>query len=245
MFSVLTALAKNIAILLIEALEISAVKRLANFSGKIVVEIEVVSNGKSHTERLLCLYKMTNVRAAVIATSGTSAVFVEWSWVLSILLVEKVHLSVPGKEVSVSCVTAGHYAIKEVNAHVNCLENVTGCSDAHKVSRLIFGHVRLNGVDNAVHLLGLLTDRKSTDSISVTVNLLDSLHISHTKVVVGSTLVNTEKELMRINSSLLCIQPVHLFPASLKPANSSLLRCFNVLIGRWIFYAFVKCHSYG
>ena len=105
MFSVLTALAKNIAILLIEALEISAVKRLANFSGKIVVEIEVVSNGKSHTERLLCLYKMTNVRAAVIATSGTSAVFVEGSWVLSILLVEKVHLSVPGKEVSVSCVT--------------------------------------------------------------------------------------------------------------------------------------------
>ena len=73
MFSVLTALAKNIAILLIEALEISAVKRLANFSGKIVVEIEVVSNGKSHTERLLCLYKMADIGSAVITARGTVA----------------------------------------------------------------------------------------------------------------------------------------------------------------------------
>ena len=223
MFSVLTALAKNIAILLIEALEISAVKRLANFSGKIVVEIEVVSNGKSHTERLLCLYKMTNVRAAVIATSGTTAVFVEGSGVLSVLLVEKVHLSVPGKEVSVSCVTAGHYAIKEVNAHVNCLENVAGCSDAHKVSRLIFGHVRLNGIDNTVHLLGLLTNGKSAYRVSVKVKLSDSVHVLDTKILVCSALVDTKKHLIGIDGAFKGIESIHFRTASFEPTDGSLV----------------------
>ena len=138
MFSVLTALAKNIAILLIEALEISAVKRLANFSGKIVVEIEVVSNGKSHTERLLCLYKMTNVRAAVISASGATTILVKRTGILCILFVANIHLTFPSKEISVTCISRGHYAIEEINSHMHRLKYITWRSDTHKVSRFIF-----------------------------------------------------------------------------------------------------------
>jgi hypothetical protein len=71
MFSVLTALAKNIAILLIEALEISAVKGFSYLLCKVVVEIEIMNNSKSHSKRFLCLDKMSDVGTAVIAAGGT------------------------------------------------------------------------------------------------------------------------------------------------------------------------------
>ena len=54
------ALCQKIMVLLIEALEISAVKRFSDLSGQIVVEVEIVCYRKAHSERFLCFYEMAD-----------------------------------------------------------------------------------------------------------------------------------------------------------------------------------------
>ena len=61
-----------------------------------------MGNRKSHSERFLCLDKVANVGTAVITAGGTSAVLVEGTGISCVLLVEKVHLAVPGEQVSVT-----------------------------------------------------------------------------------------------------------------------------------------------
>lgn len=91
-------------ILLVETVEIASVERFANLSHKLVVEIEVMRYGKHHAEGLLCLDKVADVGAAVMAAGGAVAVFVDGTGVAGIFFVAQVHLAVPGEHISVPSV---------------------------------------------------------------------------------------------------------------------------------------------
>ena len=123
---VLASLCESVVILLVESLKVAAVKSLADLLCKLVVEIEVVLNCKTHTNGLLRLDKMADIGAAMVAAGGTAAVLVDGTGIAGILLVHNVHLAVPRENVSVACVTGGHYAVEEVNSEMNCLKNILG-----------------------------------------------------------------------------------------------------------------------
>ena len=141
------------------------------------------------------------------------------------------------------CITARHYAVKEINSSVNALNYILRCSDTHKISRLILWHIRLNNLDYAVHFLGALANRKSADSIAVTLNLGYRFHILYTQILIRAALVNTEKHLMGVYSSLERIESVKLGTAALEPAYGALLGILYVFIGRGVFHTLVKRHS--
>ena len=64
-------------------------------------------------------------------TSRTAAVFVYRTGVADVFFVEEVHFAVPGEDVAVAGVAAGHYAVEEVDAAVDGFEDVAGGADAH------------------------------------------------------------------------------------------------------------------
>ena len=60
-------------ILLIKTLKISAVECFSYFSCQIVIEIEIVNDRKSHSERFLGFNKVSYIGTAVISAGGTIA----------------------------------------------------------------------------------------------------------------------------------------------------------------------------
>lgn len=69
---------------------------------------------------------------------------------LRICVVNVAH-TLPCKQLSVSCVTAWHYTVKNVNASCDSLKNVYGSTYTHKVSRFVFRCIRLNRFDDFIH----------------------------------------------------------------------------------------------
>ena len=185
--------------MLIKLLVSALVECFADLFHKLVVEIEVMKHGKAHSEAFLCLEKMADVGAAVKTASGALTIGVDGSVVLGKSLVEKIDLALPCEEIAVACVTAGHYAIEEINASADSLDDIEGGADAHEVSCLILGHIGLYRVDNAVHILGRLADCKTADGVAVEVEGSYLLHIFDAEILIGSALVDSEKELMGIN----------------------------------------------
>ena len=103
-------------------------------------------------------------------------------------------------------VTAGHYAVEEINSAIYSLNDILRCADAHKVSWLVLGHIGLYGFDNVIHHVCALTNGKTADSVAVTLDLANSLHILYTKILVSTALVDTKEHLTWVNSSLLFIE---------------------------------------
>ena len=56
------ALGKLITVVIIELLIAPLVKRIAYFLHKLIVEIEVMQNRKSHSKRFLCFKEMPDIR---------------------------------------------------------------------------------------------------------------------------------------------------------------------------------------
>ena len=56
--------------------------------------------------------------------------------------------------------------------------------------------MRLYRVDDAVHLLCLLTDGKSADGVTVEVKLCDLVHMLNSKILIRSALIYTEEHLI-------------------------------------------------
>ena len=145
-----------------------------------------------HTNRLLGLDQMAHVGTAVMAASRTAAALVEGPGVLGVFFVAQVHLTMPGKQISVTGVAGGHDAIEEIHAHVNRLKNIAGRTDAHQVSRLVLGHIRLHHVDDAVHILRCLTDGQAADGVTVQVHLGDLFHVIDTQILIRRALIDTK-----------------------------------------------------
>ena len=127
-----------------------------------------------------------------MTASGTAAILVKGTGIAGVLFIAQVHFAVPGKQIAVTGITAGHYAVKEVNTHVNRLKNIAGSTDTHQVSGLVFGHVRLNRIDYAVHLLRLLAHSQTTDSITLKVKLGNGVHMFDSQVLVNAALIDAE-----------------------------------------------------
>ena len=166
LLSILKSLTENVAIFLVKAFEIAAVERLSDLLHQIVVEIQIVRNGKLRANDLLRADQMANIGAAVVLARGTLTSLLDGAGISRVLFVGDVHLTLPGEEVSVTRVTRGHDAVEEIDTVVNCLQNIAGSTNAHQIARLILGHVRLNDVDDAIHILGGLSNRQAANGIA-------------------------------------------------------------------------------
>ncbi len=179
----------------------------------------------------------------MVTASRTTAVFVDGSGVVSVLFVQEIHLTVPCEQVTVTSVSRGHYAVKEVYTSVYSLNYVLRCTYSHEVTGLILGHIRLYSLDYAVHFLCFFTYRKTAYSVSVGVKLSYLLHVTNSEVCVCASLVDTEKKLVRVYGSLEIVESVKLCLASEKPSCGSVAGVFNVIVFGGVFNALVKCHS--
>ena len=195
---VLQALAENIAVLLIKAFKVAAIESFADFFHQIVVEIQVVSHCKLRAYHFFCTNEVTDVGAAVITASGALTSLLDGTGVACVFFVGDVHLTLPGKEVTMARVTGGHDAIEEVDAVVNRLKNVTGSTNAHQIARLVGWHIRLDRIDNAVHIRNFLTNRKTANGKAVTLNLANHLHMLNAQILIRASLVDTKEHLVGI-----------------------------------------------
>ena len=144
-----------------------------------------------------------------------------------------------------SCITAWHNAIKEVYATIYCLNNILGSTYAHKVAWLINRHVRLDNLDNVIHNISRLANRKTAYCVAVTLDLTDSFHILYTEIIVGAALIYTEEKLIFVNRSLKGIETIHLCSAALEPSYRTFVRSLDVFIRRRILNTLVKRHCDG
>ena len=140
-------------------------------------------------------------------------------------------------------VSAWHHAVEHIDSTSNSFNNIRGSSYAHEITRLIYRHKWLNNVNYTVHFLSRLTYSQSADSIAVKVKLSDILHVLYAEVVIGGTLIDTEKHLFFINSIRQAVETVHFLLAAVQPAGSTFNRTLSIVMSRWIFNAFIKSHS--
>ena len=238
-------LAEDLAILLVEALEIASLQRLADLAGEVIVEIQIVGDRQAHTQGLLGLDEVTDIGAAVITASGTVAGQADGAGILHVLLVEQVDLPFPGEQVAVAGVSGGHDAVEEVHAHVDGLQDVAGGTYAHEVAGLILGHMRLHHVDDAVHILGGFTHGKTADGVTLTGDLGDSLHMLDAEILICAALVDAEEHLIFVDGLGEAVETVHLNAATLQPADGTGGGLLDVLIGGGVLHALIKGHGDG
>ena len=193
-------LAKNVAILLIEAFEVTAFQCITDLLRQIVIEIQIVRNGKAHTKRFLCLKQMTQIRARVVAAGRALAALVDRAIVTGVFFIHQRDLTVPGKQAAVTRVARRHHAVKEIHTAMHRLQNVAWGTYTHQITGLVLGHMRLDHINDAVHILGCLTHGKATDRITVKIKLCDLLHVLNAKILINSAaekpLSDAEKELL-------------------------------------------------
>ena len=103
--------------------------------------------------------------------------------------------------------------------------------------------MRLDSLDYPIHLVRLLADCETADSVSGQVKLCDALHMVDTQILVGRALIDAEQQLLGINGLRQCAQALHLRLAADEPAVGSVAGALYIVIGSGIFDAFVKCHS--
>ena len=140
--------------------------------------------------------------------------------------ISDVHNAVPCEQRSVTCISAWHYAIKEVHASVNSLDYVCRRANAHKISRLILWHKRFDLFDNVIHYLSRLTHRQTANSKARTVfHFSYALHMLDTQILISTALIDTKQHLMLVYSLLKSVEPFLLSDTSLKPPYRSITAC--------------------
>ena len=92
-----------------------------------------------------------------------------------------------------------HHTVEEVHAARHALNDVRRRADAHQVAWFILRHIGLDRVDDVVHHLRRLTDRKAADGVAVAVDLCDLLHVPNAQILKGRTLIDAEKHLPRVD----------------------------------------------
>ena len=103
------------------------------------------------------------------------------------------------EQMTVTRVAGRHNAVEEINAASDTFNNVARRADAHQVARLVLRHIGLDRVDDVVHHLRRLADRKTADGVAIAVNLCNLLHVPDAQILKGRTLVDAEKHLPRVD----------------------------------------------
>ena len=184
-----------------------------------------------HADRLLCLEQMPDIRPRVVPASRASAALVHRATVPRVFLVEQVDFAVPGEQIPVPRVSAGHHAVEEIDPQMHRLQNVAGRSHPHQVARLVNRHVRLHGVDNPVHLLGLLANRQPADGVAVAIQFGNLLHVLNAQVLIRPALVDAEQHLVTVDGGIQRVQARHFRFATHQPAVGPRNAVRNVFVG--------------
>ena len=232
-------------ILLVKALEIIAIQRVANLLHQIVVEIQIVQNRQTHAQSFLCLDQMADIRTAVIPAGRTSAILVDGTGVSRVFLVQQIHLAVPGEQIAVAGVTGRHNAVEEIHTAMHRFQNILRRTHAHQIAGLVLGHIGLHGLNDAVHFLRFLAHGQTADGISVQIHLRDLLHMADTQILVGAALVDAEQHLLRVDGSGQLGQSFQFRLAAEQPAGGAIAGMLYVIVLGGILNALVEGHGDG
>ena len=230
---------------MVEFLVSALVKSVSDLLHKVIIEIEIMENRKAHTKGFACLEEMTDVGSGVLTAGRTLTFLGNGARIFYILFVQKIDLALPGEEIAVSCITAGHYAVEEIYAAIYRLNDVLGSADSHKIAGFILGHIGLYGFDDVIHNVGAFAYGEAADGIAIALDLADGLHILNTEILICAALVDSEEKLVLIYSFLLCVESVHFRAATLEPADGALVRCLYIVIWRGVLDSLVKGHFNG
>lgn len=155
----------------------SLVKGKAYFLKKVVVKPKIVHNRQSHPQHFLYREKMPDVSSAEIFAGGAMALTVDRPGIEGILGIVYVDNTLFCEKVAVTAVAARHNAVEKVHSPFHRLKNICRRTDTHKIAYLIIGSIWLHRRNNAVHILGRFTHRKTADGVSVKIQLCNLLHI--------------------------------------------------------------------
>ena len=89
-----------------ELLETLLLQSCTNLFHQRVIKIQVVHNRQSHSQHLVCLEQMTDVRSAVALADRAVALCVDWLIVQLVFGIVDVDNALPGEQVSVASVAA-------------------------------------------------------------------------------------------------------------------------------------------
>ena len=128
---------------------------------------------------------MTDICTAEIPAGRAVTVLVNRAWIGLITFIAKVHYAAPGKDRGMTCIAAGHYAVKHIHPTGNCLDYIRRRSHSHEITGLIYRHKRLNCLDYAIHILCRLADCKTAYSIAVKVESGYLFHVPYAYIVIG------------------------------------------------------------
>ena len=78
--------------------------------------------------------------------------------------------------------------------------------------------MRNHRIEDTVHLLVTLTDRKSADRVAVAVHLRDRIRMRDPDILEGSALIDAEQKLMLVDGVRVSVQLCHFFSGSV-PAS--------------------------
>ena len=144
---------------------------------------------------------------------------------------------------SVTSVSARIYTVKEIHTTVYSLQNICRRTNTHQVSWFVFRKMRNCHIQNVIHLLMTLANRKSANRISVQVHLTDTLCMIDTDIIKNSTLIDTKKHLIFIDGIFQAVQTLHLFLATLQPACGTVYRRLYITSVRQRRWALIKGHG--
>ena len=145
---------------------------------------------------------------------------------------------------TVAGVSRRHDTVEKVNSAIYRFEDIDGCSDAHKITRLVLRHKRFDRFDHSVHLLRAFSDGKSSDRVTVEVERRDVFHMCLAKILIGAALIYAPKHLFRVDRLSFAFQPVKFRLASDKPAVCPFARFLRITVFGGIFDTFVERHGY-
>ena len=158
-----------------------------------------MQNAETHTQHLVHLQQMTDVGAGIAAAGRAVTGFGNGAGIGLELFVQNGQLALPGKEVAVTCITAGHDAVEEIHPAAHGLENVLRCADTHEITGAVGRHMRLHRLDGGIHFLGRFAYGKAADGVAVAVHFGDPLHVIDTEILVGTTLIDAEEKLVFVD----------------------------------------------
>ena len=154
---------------------------------------------QTHSKHLARLEQVADIGAAVALADRAVAFRVDWGIVQLIFCVVDVDDALPGEQVAVARIAAGHDAVEQVDAAVDRLDNVDRCANPHQVARLVLGHIGFNLLDDVVHHRRRLAHRQTADGVAVAVDLRNLLHVLDAQIVKGGALVDAEQHLVRVD----------------------------------------------
>ena len=98
---------------------------------------------------------MADISPAVVPADRAVTLEIQRPVIQFIFGVVDVDDSIPGKEVAVAGIAAGHNTVEQIHSSPHPLNDVGRCANPHQIPGLVFGHVRFYHLDD-VHESGSL-----------------------------------------------------------------------------------------